>query len=119
MKKVLLTEQQILSTLLTEVYGGMGDKVGIVKDYLDKHFSRAKVSEMGENGRPQAKEVVIWLDDFNQPVKALTDVQLFYIVQDEFKNILSDKNERDEFLKDVIKSWYNKKISNNNTILKQ
>lgn len=117
MRKVLLTEQQIAKNILTEMYGGMGDKVGVVKDYLDSHFSRAKVSEMGENGRPHAKEVVIWLDDFKQPVKALTDVQLFYIIQDEFKNIIADKAERDEFLKDVIKSWYNKKISKDNTVL--
>ena len=37
-------------------------------------------------------------------------------VQDEFKNILSDKDERDKFLKQVIKDWHNHKITKNNSL---
>jgi hypothetical protein len=71
---------------------------------------------MGKDGRPEIKQVVAWLDDYKQIVKTLTDVQLFYIIQDQFKNILSDKESRDKFLKQVIKDWYNHKISKNNSL---
>ena len=119
MKKITITEKQekkIRETAINEIYGGWGEKVKAVKDYLDKHFSRANSTIMGQNGRPENKQIVAWLDDYKQVVKTLTDVQLFYIVQDEFKNILSDKDERDKFLKQVIKDWYNHKITKNNSL---
>lgn len=98
------------------MYGGLGDKVELVKDYLDKHFSRANATIMGKNGRPETQQVVAWLDDYKQVVKTLTDVQLFYIIQDQFKDILPSSEERDKFLKQVIKDWYNHKISKNNSL---
>ena len=119
MKKITITEKQekkIRETAINEIYGGWGEKVKMVKDYLDKHFSRANSTIMGQNGRPENKQIVAWLDDYKQVVKTLTDVQLFYIVKDEFKNILSDKDERDKFLKQVIKDWYNHKITKNNSL---
>ena len=67
----------------------------------------------GEDGKPQVKQVVAWLDDYKQIVKTLTEVQLFYIIQDQFKKIISDKKERDKFLIQVLKDWYNNKITKN------
>ena len=85
----------------------------LYKDYLDKNFARASATIFGEDGRPQVKQVVAWLDDYKQIVKTLTEVQLFYIIQDQFKKILPDKSERDKFIIQVLKDWYNKKISKN------
>ena len=119
MKKITITEKQekkIRETAINEIYGGWGEKVKMVKDYLDKHFARANSIIMGSNGRPENKQIVAWLDDYKQIVKTLTDVQLFYVIQDEFRNILSDKDERDKFLKQVIKDWYNHKITKNNSL---
>ena len=119
MKKIIINESQeelLNEAVINEMFGGWGEKVKLVKDYLDKHFARACATIMGKDGRPKLKQVVAWLDDYKQIVKTLTDVQLFYVLQDQFKKILSDKNERDRFIIQVIKDWYNHKISKNNSL---
>ena len=117
MKKIIITEEKehllYEEAVLEEMFGGWGDKVKAVKDYLDKNFARASATIFGEDGRPQVKQVVAWLDDYKQIVKTLTEVQLFYIIQDQFKKILPDKNERDKFIIQVLKDWYNNKITKN------
>jgi hypothetical protein len=120
MKKIIIDENKEYllyeEAVIEEMFGGWGEKVKAVKDYLDKNFSRAISTIIGDDGKPKIQQVVAWLDDYNQIVKTLTDVQLFYIIQDQFKNIFSDKETRDKFLKQVIKDWYNHKISKNNSL---
>lgn len=119
MKNIILTENKIhtlLKAMVKESYGSWSEKVELVKNYLDRHFARAKATIMDKNGRPSFQEVVAWLDDNKQVVKTLTDVQLFYVIQDEFKDIIADKQERDDFLKQVIKNWYEHKITKNNSL---
>ena len=117
MKKIIISEEKehllYEEAMLEEMFGGWGDKVKSIKDYLDKNFARAAATIFGEDGKPQVKQVVAWLDDYKQVVKTLTEVQLFYIIQDQFKKILSDKEERDKFIIQVLKDWYNNKISKN------
>ena len=117
MKKIIISEnkEHILyeEAVIEEMFDGWGEKVKAVKDYLDKNFSRAVATIFGEDGKPQIKQVVAWLDDYKQVVKTLTDVQLFYIIQDQFKKILPDREERDKFIIQVLKDWYNHKISKN------
>ena len=117
MKKIIINEnkEQILyeEVVIEEMFGGWGDKVKSIKDYLDKNFARAAATIFGEDGKPQIKQVVAWLDEYRQVVKTLTEVQLFYIIQDQFKKILSNKEERDKFIIQVLKDWYNNKISKN------
>lgn len=119
MKNIILTENKIhtlLKAMVKESYGSWSEKVELVKNYLDRHFARAKATIMDKNGRPSFQDVVAWLDDNKQVVKTLTDVQLFYVIQDEFKDIIADKQERDDFLKQVIKNWYEHKITKNNSL---
>ena len=117
MKKIIISEdkEHLLyeEAMLEEMFGGWGDKVKAIKDYLDKNFARAAATMFGEDGKPQIKQVVAWLDGYKQVVKTLTEVQLFYIIQDQFKKIISDKKERDKFLIQVLKDWYNNKITKN------
>lgn len=117
MKKIIISEdkEHLLyeEAMLEEMFGGWGDKVKSIKDYLDKNFARAAATMFGEDGKPQIKQVVAWLDGYKQVVKTLTEVQLFYIIQDQFKKIISDKKERDKFLIQVLKDWYNNKITKN------
>ena len=117
MKKIIISEdkEHLLyeEAMLEEMFGGWGDKVKAIKDYLDKNFARAAATMFGEDGKPQIKQVVAWLDDYKQIVKTLTEVQLFYIIQDQFKKRISDKKERDKFLIQVLKDWYNNKITKN------
>lgn len=117
MKKIIISEEKehllYEEAMLEEMFGGWGDKVKSIKDYLDKNFARAAATIFGEDGKPQIKQVVAWLDEYRQVVKTLTEVQLFYIIQDQFKKILSNKEERDKFIIQVLKDWYNNKISKN------
>ena len=117
MKKIIITEDKEYllyeEAMLEEMFGGWGEKVKSIKDYLDKNFARAAATIFGADGKPQVKQVVAWLDEYKQIVKTLTEVQLFYIIQDQFKKILSDKKERDKFIIQVLKDWYNNKISKN------
>jgi len=117
MKKIIINENKEYliyeEAVIEEMFGGWGDKVKAVKDYLDKNFSRASATIIGDDGKPQIQRVVAWLDDYKQVIKTLTDVQLFYIIQDQFKNILPNREERDKFIIQVLKDWYNHKISKN------
>jgi hypothetical protein len=117
MKKIIISEEKehllYEEAMLEEMFGGWGDKVKSIKDYLDKNFARAAATIFGEDGKPQVKQVVAWLDEYKQVVKTLTEVQLFYIIQDQFKKILSNKEERDKFIIQVLKDWYNNKITKN------
>lgn len=119
MKRIIINEKKesnLLQYLIKEEYN-LSDKVLLVKKYLDDHFARADVSKLDDtSGKPTTEKVVAWLDDYKQLVKNITDVQLFYVIQDEFKNIITDKNERDNFLKQIIKDWYNHKITKNGSL---
>ena len=117
MKKIIINEnkESILyeEAVIEEMFGGWGEKVKAIKDYLDKNFSRASSTIIGDDGKPKIQQVVAWLDDYKQVVKTLTDVQLFYVIQDQFKKILPNREERDKFIIQVLKDWYNHKISKN------
>lgn len=119
MKTIVITEKQaglIQKEILKEsLIGDLSQKVLIIKNYLDKNFVRADYTDM-ESGEPQNKGIVGWLNGEKEVVKTLTDVQLFYFLQEKYKNILPDKEDRDKFLKQVIKDWYNHKISKNGTL---
>ena len=85
-------------------------KVDRVKDYINKHFARANQAITGEDGKPTVQKIVTWMDEFNQAVKPMTDAQMFYHLQDEFKDLWSDKNERDKNIKQIMIDWYNHKL---------
>lgn len=103
------SEKALLKTLINE--NAFSEKVAVVKRFLDKDFLKATNSIIDDNGKPKNQGIVIWVDSFKQPKQYLSDVDLFYVVQNEFKNIISDTKERDKFLKQCIKDWYHNKIS--------
>lgn len=127
MKTIIITEsiKNKLTELITEEYS---DKVEAVKNFLDANFIRAHKDSLDDNGQYTTQGIVLQKDANGQPTKkALSDVQLFYLTQNRFKDIIgADDNEnndtkktyttRDNFLKQVIKDWYNKKITKNNIL---
>ena len=118
--KVILSEDKLSmlkNLILKEGAGRSEDKVSIVKSYLDNNFIRTYTTIM-KNGEIAKKEVVGWLGPDKKVVKLLSDEELFYLLQEKFKNIIADREERDDFLKDMLKSWYYNKISKNNVILR-
>jgi hypothetical protein len=118
--KIIVTEssqKKVLNRLIAEESGYL-DKVLLVKSYLDNHFSRQKYSQPSdENGEPFEHDVVGWVDSEGEIVKLFNDYQLFDLLQEKFKNIIADKDERDSFLKKVIIAWYQGKIDKNGVIV--
>lgn len=103
MRKIIVQEnamRALVNELISEEIGGWSDKVFAVKKFLDSKYVRLN-----------NKDYVVELDADKQVVGALTDKQLFYVLQDKFRDIIADKGERDKFLIQVIKDWYNGKIS--------
>lgn len=87
------------------------EKVKIVKRYLDNNFKRAKMPIVGEDGYPKMMELVGMIGADGNICKNMTAQQLFYLLQDKFQHIYSDRDKRDKFLKQIIKDWYNNRIS--------
>ena len=116
MKTIIISEskskefiRRITENALNESYS---DKVLVVKKFLDNNFIRSNVENLRDDGTVGQKGVVVLKDSAGQPTeKTFTDIQLFYLVQDKFKKILSKDNGRDNFLKQIIKDWFYGKIS--------
>lgn len=116
MKKVMLNENGIntvKNTILRESYG---DKVELVKKFLDGNFMRATYTTDGDDGTVKNVGVFIKLNNNLPTDKSATFEDVFDMIQDKFANILSDKKERDGFLNQTLKDWYNKKITKNGSL---
>lgn len=113
-KKIIITEEQeqkLLEHLITEQQFPIDPKkVLIVKKYLDKNFKRGNISEFGNNGLPVNNPVVGLLNN-GEVVKNLNARQLFDLLEDEFRNMFSNKIQRSKFLARVIQDWYANNIS--------
>lgn len=113
-KKIRITEKQeqiLLEHLIMEkTYPVDTNKVRVVNDYLDKHFERVAIDEIGADGMPVQTKAVGLLSG-GKTVKYLNARQLFDLLEDEFRGMFSDKIQRAKFLVQVIKDWYKKEIS--------
>lgn len=111
MKTIILSETQekkIVTQFLREEMINMGNKEELVQDWLTQHFKPIEVQSTNELSLPQITKAVSVLDTYGQMTKQFKSLEdVFYIAQTRFKNILSDKTERDNFLKDTINKWYN------------
>lgn len=116
MKTIIISEEKgraligyAAENMLNESYS---DKVLIVKKFLDDNFIRSSRERESDDGTITKSGVVVLKDSEGQPSeKTLTDIQLFYLLQNKFKKILPKGNGRDDFLKQVAKDWFNNKIS--------
>ena len=118
MVKIILTElqeQSLMQKLINEEVSD-GDVRLEVINYLNNNFIKADKSIINDKGDLQYKKLVIWVDKNKEPIKTLSIEDLFWLLQDKFKNIKSDKKIRDAFIWDTLKSWYlnqyNKKTGN-------
>lgn len=116
-KRIIITEAQFkeLNSRLSENINGKyyidPEKVLIVKNYLDKNFVKASIPCMGSDGYPTSMPIVGLKGTDGTVMKNMTDKQLFFMLQNHFFKMFSDANERDKFLKQIIKDWYYGKIS--------
>jgi hypothetical protein len=87
------------------------NKVNVIKKFLDSNFVRASINVISNDGLPVNKPVIGLKDNSGKVVKNLTPQQLFYLIQDKFKNIYNNKDKRNKLLKQIVIDWYNNKIS--------
>ena len=86
-------------------------KVLVVKKFLDDNFVRAAVPTIGNDGYSKTLLIVGMKGTDGKVIRNMYAQQLFDLLQDKFKNIYLDKQKRDNFLKRVMKDWYDKKIT--------
>jgi hypothetical protein len=113
-KKIFLTEEQmefINESISKEKVIVDPNKVLIVKKFLDNNFQRGGISSISEDGYPTTIKIVAMKGTDGNPIRNMNAEQLFYLLQDKFKNIYADTNKRDILLKQIIKDWYKDKIS--------
>jgi hypothetical protein len=117
MKTLILNEDK-LNTLKSKIIEeSYCDKVLLVKKFLDGNFMRGTIEKTGDDGTMKKTGIFIQLDDKHMPTQSrLAADGVFDMIQDKFKNILSDKNERNKFLVRLIKDWYNNKITKDGTL---
>lgn len=113
-KRIFITESQFndLKNLLNEEKFYVDtQKVLIVKKYLDKNFSRGSMDSIGPDGYPKKTNVVGMKDNKGEVFKNMTFEQMLDLLEDKFHTVYTDKTKRSKFLEQVLKDWFNKKIS--------
>ena len=73
-------------------------KLLLVKRYLDKGFKRANMTGIGDDGYPKDVKIVTMLSSNGTPLRNMTAMQLFYLLQDRFSKMFSDKKHLNNFL---------------------
>lgn len=83
----------------------------MVKHFLDNSFARQLQDDIDENGYPTKKCVVTMLSTDKQPLKTMSMRELLLMLDDKFNSLVKDDKDRRRFLKQVIRDWFNNKIT--------
>lgn len=117
-KKLIITEEQAAVIVKSDIppifsckrYTINPDKVMIVKKYLDTNFKRGRMEELGDNGFPCITPIIALLSSTGEVLKNMNFEQCKDMLIDKYKKMFTDDDERDKFLGQVMKDWYNNKI---------
>ncbi len=128
MMKLVITEEQsnrLAKMLKEEVYQmppNVGkhegkpytinpDKVKIVKNFLDKNFKKGNYDYIGSNGMPARMRIVAMVTPTGDILRNMKQEDLLDLLIDKFQNMFLDHTERELFLKQVMKDWFDDKIN--------
>lgn len=103
--------EEVVGDILQESFFPMSDMVLTVKKFLDKGFTRDLQDDIDSNGYPKKKCVVSMLSTDKQPLKTMSMRELLLMLDDKFNSMVSDEGDRRKFLKQVIRDWFDNKIS--------
>lgn len=112
--KVLISEadeRSLINSILAEAFSPSSEKVLIVKDYLDKNFTKDSMDDIDENGYPKKITTAVMMSGDGQPLKTVLPKELLLLLDDKFSKIISDDSDRKKFLKQVITDWFSGNIS--------
>ena len=116
-KKIIISEDmevKLYKRLLDEdnnnnnAYYPDPDKVVLLKKFLDDNFTKGEAPDVDGMGMP-SKTVLITMKGNGTTV--MRPEELFYFMQERFKTIEKDVNDRDKLLKQVINDWIGDKIT--------
>lgn len=103
--------EEVVGDILQESFFPMSDMVLTVKKFLDKGFTRDLQDDIDSNGYPKKKCVVSMLSTDKQPLRTMSMRELLLMLDDKFNSMVSDESDRRKFLKQVIRDWFDNKIS--------
>lgn len=113
MKTIIITEKQeqnIFQRLINESVSD-GDVRNVIVKFLNNNFLKSSKSTINDDGNLEYENIVIWVDKNKEPMKTMNLDDLFWLLQDKFKNLKSDKKERDSFIWETLKAWYLNKLN--------
>lgn len=115
MKKNIIINENIndyvIKRLLSETFYPTASRVLMIKNHLDKNFVKNKVDDINNDGLPCKTFMAMMVDDRHNPLKSFKPKELLDYLDDKFNAIIADKNDRKKFLQQIIKDWFNNKIS--------
>lgn len=103
--------EEVVGDILQESFFPMSDMVLTIKKFLDRGFTRDLQDDIDSNGYPKKKCVVSMLSTDKQPLKTMSMRELLLMLDDKFNSMVSDESDRRKFLKQVIRDWFDNKIS--------
>lgn len=106
-----MLNEDIIGDILQESFFPIGDKVLMVKNFLDKSFRKQLQDDIDANGYPTKKCLVILKSQDNQDLKTMSMRELLLMLDDQFNSMVKDESDRRKFLKQIIKDWFYNKIS--------
>jgi len=126
--KIIITEKQsdkLANMLREEVYQmpqNIGDhenkpytinpeKVKIVRNFLDKTFKKGNYDYIGSNGMPERMRIVAMISPNGDVLRNMKQEDLLDLLIDKFQNMFLDHTERELFMKQVLKDWFDDKIN--------
>lgn len=111
-----ILSEEIASEKKAKPYTINPDKVLIVKKYLDGNFKRGKIEKVGDNGYPEVIPVIAMLGSDMEVLKNFSMEQCQDLLIDKYKKMFYDEDEKAKFFGQVLKDWYNDKISQFGTL---
>ena len=106
-----ILNEDIVGDVLQESFFPIADKVMVVKKFLDKSFMRQLQDDIDANGYPKKKCVGMLLSRDKNPLKTMSMRELLLMLDDKFNSMVKDEKDRRKFLKQIIRDWFDNKIS--------
>ena len=87
------------------------NKVLIVKQCLDDGFKPALLNGVGDNGLPGQQQIIRMFAKNGEPLSDMSFVDVEDTLIEHFKDMFLNPDERQRFIKQVIRDWYDGHIS--------
>lgn len=98
--------------MLSEAFVPNAQQVVIIKKYLDSNFRRTFIDDIDEFAKPIKRPAITRLI-MGQEVETIEGSELVDILAEKFPNMIGNEEDAKKFMTQVVKDWFDKKISDN------